>query len=110
MPKMKQTAQQQIAQIKQIIRKDANTHGTLLDSKGKMCALGGLAHYGAGISKKRLRTMDSGQAFDAVCGRFPILLGIRCTEIVYLNDGERDLKKRRRKLCTLFDGLLKRKQ
>lgn len=106
----KVSLKRQVAQMKRIIRKDANAIGTLLDGDGKMCAVGGLAYYGAGVTQEELRDMDTGDAFDRVVNRFPVLrlAHVACDEIVDLNDKTKTLIGRRNKLCRFFDNLPRR--
>ena len=104
MPRL--TEKQQIRRIKQIIRKDANTTGKLVDEDGKMCAIGGLAHYGAGISQRRLGKMDSNDAFDLVIERFPVLYQTTASEVYTVNDRCDDTRTRRVALCKFFDRII----
>jgi len=98
----------QVDRIKKIIMKDANTTGMYINKNGKMCALGGLAYYGAGASKKELHRAETGGDIDLmakITRTFPILtcfLG----SVAKLNDSIRTTKPRRKALCEFFDSLL----
>lgn len=101
------TSRQQIIRIKQIVRKDADGTHHLIGKDGTMCVLGGLAFYGCGVSKKRLRTLGNEDAFDRIARRFPVLSGMTAHEIFSVNDSYDTLSDRRRALCKLFDGVLR---
>ena len=100
------TVKQQIAAIKRIIRKDANARGTLLDDDGTMCAIGGLAYYGAKVTKSKLRTNQVGVIYRRVQRAFPILRTVMAREIYRINDDNSRLETRRNKLCQFFDKLI----
>lgn len=108
---MSLTKRQQIAKIKSIIRKDSDGRAKIIDEDGKMCAIGGLAHYGAGVSKRCLMSWElkgTGifQAFDKVLCAFPVLLGIKADNIWCINDRYIKVDNRRNALCKFFDSLL----
>ncbi len=106
MKRRKQTARQQVAEIKRIIRKDANLTGRLTDGKDGYCVIGGLAHYGARIGRKRLLKLGIYEAFDYVRERFPVLK-LRAMRLVTINDCFKNTKQRRAALCEFVDGLVK---
>lgn len=105
MARRKQTDRQQVAEIKRIIRKDANLTGRLTDGKEGYCVIGGLAHYGARIGRKRLLKLGIYEAFDCVSRRFPVLK-LRAQRLVAINDRFEDTKKRRVALCKFVDELV----
>ena len=109
-----QSARQQVNAMKRIIRKDANTIETILDDDGKMCALGGLAHYGAGVSLRTLKWWNAecrvnAMAFAAACDAFPLLTkrNLTAASIYDINDRyPTSLAERRQALCRFLDSLL----
>lgn len=81
------TPEQQIERVCEIVMKDANTTEVLITDDGsKMCAIGGLAHYGAGISKDKLRSYDSEDAWEKVCEVFPVLAELNAEDVYTIND------------------------
>ena len=109
----KLSLQQQVARMKAIVMKDADARGAIIREDGTMCALGGLAHYGAGISKATLRrwTQSSGaigKAFKYAQRAFPILtiVGALPLTIYGVNDVHDNIARRREALCRLFDQML----
>ena len=105
-----ESVHQQIATIKRIIRKDATGRRALCDAEGRMCAIGGLAYYGAQITKPQLRGctnqyFEAVNVYDVLRIRFPVLAHLRASVIVQVNDAHENLSTRRRALCALFDQL-----
>lgn len=108
-----QSAKAQVKCMKAIIRRDANATETILTDDNKMCAIGGLAHYGARVSLSTMRRwVKAGDgttvAWGVVVSRFPILAGCRASEVFNINDSynNHDLHRRRVALCAFFDSLL----
>ena len=130
------TPRQQIAEVCRIINLDANGIEYLYyTANGTMCAIGGLAHYGAGVAKWRLgrvssNGLDSDEAWEKVVKRFPVLAALSAEEVYGENDVHTPLcscggndkncedvaahaiatTSRRKALCALFRGLLTQKQ
>ena len=110
-----QTPKQQINEICRIIQKDANARQKIITVDGKMCAIGGLAHYGAKVSKAQLQRMDresnygnqpSDQAWREVVTRFPVLQGTYASQVWRINDAHHKLVTRRKALITFFRALI----
>lgn len=107
------TPRQQIATICRIINKDATGRGQVIDDDGRLCAIGGLAHYGAGVPKRTLRQWrararggSTHLAWEAAVKKFPVL---KCTNewsVYEVNDRYLNVSERRQALCRLFRGVL----
>ena len=103
----------QVAQMKAIVRKDATATGRIITEDGRMCAIGGLAHYGAGVPQATMQMWRDSNAYDSVteawqaaCQRFPILSRTTASVVYRINDDNRNLDDRRAALCHFFDSLL----
>jgi len=98
------TEARQVAEMIDIVKKDARGRGALIDDKGQPCALGALFQA---AGEQRLGVPGVRPKLFRLFRRFPVLrYGCRVREVWVTNDTYIDVRSRRKALIALFKSWL----